>query len=406
MERAPLTDDWHQDGALDPSLRFAAQLGSPSEPRAVLLTGATGMLGAFVLAELLRTSAVEVHCLVRDDGGPPAARLRAHLAALGLWEPGFAGRIVAVIGDLGLPRLGLGPERFAALAAQVEVIYHCGVMAHFLRPYAALRAVNVFGTAELLRLAGTGGTRPVHHVSTLAVFFDRAGFAGTTTVSELDEAAPEGLRSGYVRSKWAAERLVGEAMRRGLPAAIYRTSRISGHSQTGATSSWNDLLASMIKACVLLGVYPTLTIEVSMMPVDHVARAIVYLSRDERSPGRAFHLFQPAPIAWPALIGMIEAAGYPLLAVGYDEWRARLKRAASDGHPEREALARLWLLLGPDSALLGGRPRHDTPNSRVCLAGSGIECPPIHQALVNNYLGYFRQRGYIPGPGENHARTR
>ena len=77
MERAPLTDDWHQDGALDPSLRFAAQLGSPSEPRAVLLTGATGMLGAFVLAELLRTSAVEVHCLVRDDGGPPAARLRA-----------------------------------------------------------------------------------------------------------------------------------------------------------------------------------------------------------------------------------------------------------------------------------------------------------------------------------------
>jgi thioester reductase-like protein len=401
-----MTDEWLLDGALDPSLRFTGLRESLAEPRAVLLTGATGMLGAFMLAELLRTSAAEVHCLVRDDGGAPGARLRAHLEALGLWDPGFAGRIVAVVGDLGLPGLGLGQDGFAALAAQVEVIYHCGVMAHFLRPYAALRAVNVLGTAELLRLAATGATRAVHHVSTLAVFFDRAGFDGAATVSELDEAAPEGLRSGYVRSKWAAEQRVREAMRRGLPAAIYRTSRITGHSQTGATSSWNDLLASMIKACVLLGVYPALTIEVSMMPVDHVARAIVHLSRDERSPGRAFHLFQPAPIAWPALIGMIEAAGYPMLAVGYDDWRARLKRAATGDHLEREALARLWLLLGPDSALLGGRPRHDTPNSRVCLAGSGIECPPIDQALVSNYLGFFRQRGYIPGPGANHGPTR
>lgn len=392
-----MSHDWRLDATLDPELRFAGR----REGGSALVTGATGLLGAFVLAELLRVSADEVHCLVRDAGGTSGAdRLRAHLQALGLWDPAFAGRVVAVGGDLGRP--GLGLERFADLAERVGAIYHCAAETHLLRPYAALRAVNVLGTAELLRLAGTGPARPLHHVSTLAVFFDRAGMAGSTAVSELDEPTPEGLRSGYVRSKWAAEQLVGEAARRGLPATIYRTSRISGHSRTGATSNGHDLLSAMIKACVTLGAYPTLTIEVSLMPVDHVARAIVHLARDGRSPGRAFHLFQPAPIAWSALVGMIEVAGYPMQALGYDEWRARLKRAAAD-HPRREALARLWLLLGPDSALLGERPRYDAPNSRECLAGSGIECPPIDQALIGTYLDWFCRGGDIPGPGGAHA---
>lgn len=391
-----MTNDWRLDGVLNPALRFPERPSGPSEPEAVLLTGATGMLGAFVLAELLRETEAVVCCLVREEAGTPAsARLRSHLDALGLWEPRHAGRIVVIKGDLGCPGLGLSPEAFDALAARVGAIYHCGVMAHFLRPYAAHRAVNVGGTAELLRLAATGLSKSMHHVSTLAVFFDREGYR-EETVSERDQPAPDGLRSGYVRSKWVSEQQVYEAMRRGLPATIYRTSRITGHSQTGATSGWGDLLTRMLKASVLLGEAPSLPIDVSMMPVDHVARTIVYLSRDPRALGRAFHLFQPEPIAWSALTTMITAEGAPLREVPYDEWRDRVKQAAKSDHPDRESFARLWMLLGPDSALLGERPRHDTPESRLCLEGSGIVCPRIDQTLVRCYLGFFRQRGFIP----------
>ena len=51
-----------------------------SAPRAILLTGATGFVGAHLLADLLRTTDAELYCLVRDGAKlPPRQRLEAVL---------------------------------------------------------------------------------------------------------------------------------------------------------------------------------------------------------------------------------------------------------------------------------------------------------------------------------------
>jgi thioester reductase-like protein len=386
---------WQHDGELDPAIEFTR---SPrgGEPRGVFLTGATGLLGAFVLRELLRSTTADVHCLVRAATPEAAAsRLRDHLKRLELEDPACAPRVFTVVGDLGLPAFGLTRERFAALADSVDVIYHCGVLADFWRPYAALRATNVLGTAEVLRLAGTGATKPVHHASTLAVFFDQVAH-GTAQVSERDAATPsDGLRSGYVRSKHVAEQLVLAATQRGLPATIYRTSRLGGDSQTGATSNDKDLIASLLKACVVLAAYPDLTFDVALAPIDWVSQALVSLSRRPDCAGQAFHLFQPQPIAWPALIAMVQACGYPMTAMPYDAWRARLKQTAEAGHREREALARLWMVLGASNALLTPRPHYETPSSGPHLEAAGLRCPPIDAELVERYVHFFQRSGWL-----------
>jgi myxalamid-type nonribosomal peptide synthetase MxaA len=392
---------WQDDLALDPAITFprSARAG---EPRAMFLTGATGLLGAFVLRELLRSTTADVHCLVRATSQAAAAsRLETHLAPLGLADPAAAPRIVPVAGDLGLPDFGLPRERFAALADTVDVIYHCGVLADFWRPYAALRATNVLGTAEVLRLAGTGATKPVHHASTLAVFFDQVA-RGAAQVSERDAATPsDGLQSGYVRSKHVAEQLVLAAAQRGLPASIYRTSRLGGDSRTGATSNTKDLIASLLKACVVLAAYPDLRFDVALAPVDWVSAALVSLSRRPDGAGQALHLFQPRPIAWPALISMVQACGYPLTAMTFDAWRTRLKQTAAAGHREREALARLWMVLGADHTLLAPRPRHETPSSGPHLEAAGLRCPPIDAGQVERYVAFFQRSGFLPAPAQN-----
>ena len=51
------------DAVLDPGLTFEPVPAAP--PRTMLLTGATGFLGAFVLAELLAQTDAHIHCLVR-----------------------------------------------------------------------------------------------------------------------------------------------------------------------------------------------------------------------------------------------------------------------------------------------------------------------------------------------------
>ncbi len=200
--------------------------------------------------------------------------------------------------------------------------------------------------------------------------------------------------SGYVRSKWVAERIVRAAAERGLTAAIYRPGRITGDSRTGVTTGADDLLTALIRACVLLGAYPALRFEAAMLPVDHVSRTIASLVA--RAASGTFHLFHPQPVAWPRLIDMIASLGYPMIEEDYEAWRARLKRTAASPHPEREALARLWIMLGSDHSLLAARPAHETPNSRRYLAAEEIAAPPIDEALLGRYLEFFREQGRLP----------
>ena len=394
--------EWQADASLDSTIRFDQPPSTHTpEPRRVLLTGATGFLGAHLLSDLLLESGAHVLCLVRSSPELSGAqRLRAHMEQLGLWRPAFEDRITAISGDLSLPLLGLSRAQFDALAEPIDSIYHCGTHANFLRPYAALRATNVLGTQEILRLAGSGRTKPVHYVSTLAVFFGRAHLeAGRVSEADTPVLDP-GVKSGYVQTKWVAERLVLSARERGLPAAIYRPGRITGHSRTGATSNAKDLLNRLLKGCILLGSYPALSIDIPMIPVDYVSRAITHLAKQPRSMGRAFHLFQPQPIAWQRLVRTMTAQGYPMVALDYDQWRAALKRAASDGHPERESLAELWMVLSSPNSLLEKRPSYEAPYSAEGLLGTDIACPPSDERLIATYLSFFQKSGYIPPPQE------
>lgn len=98
--------------------------GSPSL-EAVVLTGATGSLGASLLAELLPRPDVRlVFCLCRaKDDADALARVAASMQARGL-PTDFGGKVVALASDLGADRLGLAADTYAAMAKQVTMVVH------------------------------------------------------------------------------------------------------------------------------------------------------------------------------------------------------------------------------------------------------------------------------------------
>ena len=186
--------DLRAEAALDPDIvpEFtAAGARTPHEARSVFLTGATGFLGAFLLHELLSTTGATVRCLVRPRAGEsPVRAIETNLHHYGVWRSGWAERIVPVAGDLGEPLFGMDEEDFDALAREVEVVIHAGAVVNLVYPYSALRAANVCGTREVLRLACRHETKPVHHVSTNGVFPPGAGLCKEDTdLDALIEAA-------------------------------------------------------------------------------------------------------------------------------------------------------------------------------------------------------------------------
>lgn len=199
-----------------------------------LVTGATGFLGATMVAELLDRG-TDVVALVRaPDAAAAEARMDAALGALhGSGEAPGRSRLRAVAGELTAPGLGLDRRVALELRDAVDVVVHSGASILFDLPLHTAREVNVGGTCEVLRFCAQADARLVH-VSTAFVAGRHRGLAPEDGPPPLDAD----FRNTYERTKAEAERLVAAS---GVPAAIARPSIVVGESGSGWTSAFNVL---------------------------------------------------------------------------------------------------------------------------------------------------------------------
>ncbi len=396
---ADLSLDLAAEAALDDDIRPApgAPVHSVTYPQYPFLTGATGFLGAFLLAELLAKTDANVFCLVRADSREEGMRrLTDVLDHYLISQERYAERIIPVLGRLDQPRLGLSRAEWYHLSQMVDVIYHCGADVNFLRRFGALKPANVTGTAEVLRLACDGPVKPVHFVSTTYVF-DRFSYPNGTEFHE-DMPPTHGLEHtfGYTQSKWAGEQMIFEAGRRGVPVYIFRAGRVAGHSVTGACQTY-DFVWQSAKVAIELGAAPVIDMKVDITPVDYVAAALVHISRQPEQAGRAFHLISQEPIPEPDLVGWVEKFGYRAERLTFDQWRHRVEeRAAELDDVTAGALAPFLSGTLP----LDRMPKNhfDDSNVEAALAGTGITCPAVDDDLLACYLRYFIDTGYLPPP--------
>ncbi|MGW1980597.1 thioester reductase domain-containing protein [Streptomyces sp. NPDC001889] len=391
--------DFAAETVLDDDIRPAAEIHRvAADPRTVLLTGATGFLGAYLLRDLLRTTRATVRCLVRAaDERAGLERLRANLEWYGILDQVDPGRLSVVAGDLALPGLGLAPGLFDELARTVDAVYHAGAAVTWVQPYATVRAANVGGTREILRLAARHRTVPVHHVSTLGVYAGRAGGGAPIEVS--DPAGPgESLPTGYTRSKWVAEQLVGIARGRGLPVSVHRMDQITGDHSTGACQT-RDFVWLTLKGILQSGAVPeSLPVVFRLMPVDYASAAVVHLSRQPESAGRTFHICGRAGLTLAVMARELRAHGYSLERAEPAGWRARV---AADPGNALVPLLDAFDAMAADPA--GFYPPVDDSGTVAALAGSGVrlpeESPDASVESFRRHVRFFIRKGYFPAPG-------
>nr|OQO19827.1 hypothetical protein B0A51_13517 [Rachicladosporium sp. CCFEE 5018] len=379
------------------------KIKSIKDAKTVLLTGATGFLGAFLLNDLLESTSAQIICLVRfgdptgDDVPAGIARLRKNLIDHGLWRDLIMERVEILPGNLSRKRLGLSPKAFQDLATRTDVIIHAAATVNLVYPYAALRSANVGGTREILRLACLGGAT-LQYVSTNGVLPPSASGHGWPEDSMLYvDAVPEKISDGYGQTKWAAEQLVLEAGRRGLPVRILRAGTISGHSATGAANAW-DLLTALFVESIQLGFAPDVEgWRAEMTPVDFVSKAIVHLSEQTQAKQLVFHLGDPDPVDTKIVFSDLAKLGYPTEPLPWDDWAAlwNEKRGSVKGGDGAFTI----------DILRSGMPSVEFLRDIVVLNNAQtrpfraiVERPKVDNILLETYARHWFARGWLSSP--------
>lgn len=379
----------------------------------ILLTGATGFVGAFLLRELLQQTDATLHCLVRvPDKNQPSpdnaalSRIETALASYGLWHDDFRHRIITLVGDLSLPRFGLSVDQWQSLSEQVDVIYHNGATVHHLLPYEQLRAANVAGTVEALQLTTFGKPKRFHFLSTLSVLPAPEAAQGKQFEENAALAYDPIPNGGYNRSKWMAEQQVRQAMQRGLQGTIHRPGPASGSSDSGAFNR-NDFLYRLMQGYIVSGKAPRGQLTLDLLPVDYLARAIVYLSRLPAARGGSYQHLHPHPVSSDLLLQACRETGIPLQQVSYQEWFSDLQQIARSqpDHPLYPLVA-LFASRAQSSQPLdesAGQAEsaaekalpYQTNISQGFLAQAPFELPALDLTLFTTYLRAMQQTGIL-----------
>lgn len=265
--------------------------------RVVVLTGATGFLGAHVLDLLLRDAAVSrVFCLVRaKDAAEAKERI---LQSMQLRELEFVedmskdeDRLVCLASTLSELHLGLTEADWKRIAAQATMFIHSAWAVNFSLNLQSFDS-QLSGLRNLLELRDA-----THGAAARFVFISST--AAVTALGTGDGPIPETLSTepedasplGYSRSKWVAENICSSARVMGgsasaspsqvteerIPVVVVRVGQLCGNARGvwNAAEAW-PLLLSAARAT---GSLPDLKGEaLAWLPVDVAAQAVLEIA--------------------------------------------------------------------------------------------------------------------------------
>lgn len=259
------------------------------EPGNIILTGATGFLGAHILSYILDNTNLKVYCLLRPDlsidiNTKLMKRLNYYFGDK--YMNLLNSRVFAISSDISSVGLGLDIDTINLLNNNATCVINSAAIVKHYGNYSDFERVNVFGVKNLVRFC-TKYHKKFVQISTISVsgntLFDlainKSNFTEDVEFNETNLYIGQSLENVYVRSKFEAEKIVLEnIIYNGLDGLILRIGNITNRSTDGKfqPNSSENAFANRLKAFLELKCVPNYlkNIYAEFSPVDNVAEAV------------------------------------------------------------------------------------------------------------------------------------
>ena len=305
----------------------------------MLITGATGFMGAHLVAEYLDTEDGYVYCMLRKGKFHSAAERMHNMLFYYFgtrFEDVFASRVRVVEGDV------TDYKYFEPLEGEsIQTVFNCAANVKHFSNGTDIEDINVGGVVNCIKLCEKLDARLVH--------FSTVSVAGTTedvtklSRRSLDEQSfyyGQTLDNKYTSSKLMGERMVLEAVaERGLDGKVIRVGTLAARESDGEfqINFLTNNFMGRLRSYELLGCFPYQMIEnqVCMGPIDTSCNAFLKLAKTPKDC-TVFNAVNNHTLPLGDIIRRMNEAGIPINFVEYEEFADALNEAQKD--PDKAAI--------------------------------------------------------------------
>jgi amino acid adenylation domain-containing protein/thioester reductase-like protein len=368
----------------------------------ILLTGATGYLGAYLLVELLNNTEAVLVLPVRGKTQTGAEeRLKKRLSFY--FGQDFVDsqtqRIVVIKADLRKKQMGIEDDNlYKKLCKTVNCVVHSAANVKHYGAYEELYKDNVEGTERLLEFAVTGKKKDFHYISTISVGLGEIPGKETNVFTEYQHDVGQKTTLVYTKSKFEAERRVLAYREKGINTSIYRAGNLTFHSETGRFQEniEENSFYSMIKAIAKVGFLSRKMKELAfdLSFINHAARAITLLLTTKGLKNETYHSANPDSLSLNEIAGWIRESGVEIPEVeegkieehlaqfeGASEYEPIIQRVKLDSRAWEEQTATLTV------------PKID--RTVMLLEKLGFQWPKVTGQHIKKMIAHSKERGFL-----------
>ncbi|KAI1074642.1 putative polyketide synthase [Whalleya microplaca] len=385
------------------------------ESKCVLITGATGGLGAHLVASAaLQTDVNKVVCLNLSSKQDPRERQLQALRKKGIeLPPNAMTKVVVLETDLAQPtKLGLSNDDYSSLLESVTHIVHNTWLMHSKWPVKRFES-QLRIMAHMLGLARDISARRPRNCPVTFEFVSSIATIGHHPIWTCKPVVPEErvpiesvLPTGYGDAKYICERMLDATLHRfpdRFRATTVRLGQIAGSAING---HWNPMehVPFLIKSSQTLGALPNLPGTMGWTPADDVAASLIEIltQPDKVALHPIYHIENPLRQSWSETVAVLaDALAIPRDTTGiipFGEWVQRVRdwprrednclEGANPGHLLVDFLETNFIRISCGGLLMGTAKAREHSSTLAKLG-------PVSEHLIKSYVSSWKQMGFL-----------
>lgn len=372
----------------------------------ILLAGATGYLGAHILAEYLRNDVGTAYCVVRGSCTADSEQRLEETLRFYFGEE-FVGckRIKVLCGDFTRERFGLDNTDYQAILQSTDTVINAMASVKHFGAYDYFYETNVKTVIRMIAFCKAAHAKLIHISTTSVAGVDFESqpmpdmLSDKIHFTERDFYVGQPLRNVYVRSKFEAERVVFDAMCDGLQANVMRMGNLMNRRSDGVfqRNYKSNAFVGRLKAMVDLGYVPHdfSNLNLEFTPIDDAAGAIMTVVRHFRPEQNVFHIENEHQISVQTLLEYLKTLNKQIQMI--DEQAFYQQFTAAKEHAQTKHIYDAFIndLDSHQKLNYAGRITVDVGFTASYLQGLGFQWQKADLDYFQRFFKYFKGIGYI-----------